>query len=123
MASTLFDLTGKNALITGGGSGLGYAIARGLAEAGATVVLNGRRRDKLEEAAAALRADGLQAGIAVFDVADSSAVNAGVAEAATTLGPIDILVNNAGMQHRQPIEDFSDEDWLRLLNTNLNARC
>ncbi len=121
MASTLFDLTGKTALITGGGSGLGYAIARGLAEAGATVILNGRRREKLEDAAAVLRADGLHAGIAPFDVADSSAVRTGVAEAATTHGPIDILVNNAGMQHRQPIEDFSDADWLRLLNTNLNA--
>ena len=121
MASTLFDLTGKTALITGGGSGLGYAIARGLAEAGATVILNGRRPDKLEEAASVLRSDGLRAGVAAFDVTDSSAVNAGDARAAAAHGPVAILVNNAGMQQRQPIEDFSDADWLRLLDTNLNA--
>ncbi|MEO6565870.1 MAG: SDR family oxidoreductase [Casimicrobiaceae bacterium] len=121
MGSKLFDLTGKTALITGGGSGLGLAIARGLAEAGATAILNGRRRDKLEEAVAMLKAEGLRAGLAAFDVTDSSAVNAGVAEAVATHGTIDILVNNAGMQQRQPIEDFSDADWQRLLNTNLNA--
>ncbi|MFS8084771.1 MAG: SDR family NAD(P)-dependent oxidoreductase, partial [Acidobacteriota bacterium] len=75
MASKLFDLTGKVALITGGGSGLGNAIARGLAEAGATVVLNGRRRNKLEEAVAELQRAGHRADLAAFDVSDSSAVN------------------------------------------------
>ena len=121
MASKLFDLTGKVALITGGGSGLGNAIARGLAEAGATVILNGRRRDKLEEAAAALRQAGLRAGFSAFDVTDSTAVNAGIAATAVEHGAIDILVNNAGMQHRQPIEDFSDADWLKVMNTNANS--
>lgn len=121
MANKLFDLTGKVALVTGGGSGLGNAIARGLAEAGATVVLNGRRRDKLEEAVAVLRQAGLRAGLAAFDVTDSSAVNAGVAATVAEHGAIDVLVNNAGMQHRQPIEDFSDADWLKLMNTNVNS--
>jgi gluconate 5-dehydrogenase len=121
MASKLFDLTGKVALVTGGGSGLGNAIARGMAEAGATVVLNGRRRDKLEEAVAVLREAGLQAGLAAFDVTDSAAVNTGVAATVAAHGAIDVLVNNAGMQHRQPIEEFSDADWLKLMNTNLNS--
>jgi gluconate 5-dehydrogenase len=121
MATTLFDLAGKTALITGGGSGLGNAIARGLAESGATVILNGRRRDKLEEAVAVLRADGLRAGAAPFDVIDSAAVDAGVARAVVEFGPIDILVNNAGMQHRQPIEKFTDAEWHKLIATNLDA--
>ncbi len=121
MSTKLFDLTGKVALITGGGSGLGNAIARGLAEAGATVILNGRRRDKLEEAVATLRQSGLRAGFSAFDVTDSSAVNAGIAAATAEHGAIDVLVNNAGMQHRQPIEDFSDADWLKLMNTNVNS--
>ena len=121
MGNKLFDLTGKVALVTGGGSGLGNAIARGLAEAGATVVLNGRRRDKLEEAVAVLRNAGLRAGLAAFDVTDSAAVNAGVAATVAEHGAIDVLVNNAGMQHRQPIEDFSDADWLKLMDTNLNS--
>lgn len=121
MATRLFDLNGKVALITGGGSGLGNAIARGLAEAGATVVLNGRRREKLEEAVAALRQAGFTAGLATFDVTDSVAVNAGVATTVAEFGAIDVLVNNAGMQHRQPIEDFTDADWLTLMNTNVNS--
>lgn len=120
-ANALFDLSGKVALVTGGGSGLGYAMARGLAEAGATVVLNGRGRDKLEHSAAELRDAGLRATIAAFDVTDSAAVNAGIAATLTKHSAIDIVLNNAGIQHRQPIEDFSDADWLRVMNTNINA--
>ncbi|MEP7083172.1 MAG: SDR family NAD(P)-dependent oxidoreductase, partial [Betaproteobacteria bacterium] len=121
MASNLFDLTGRVALITGGSTGLGNAIARGLAEAGATVILNGRRRDKLEQAVAALRDAGLRADLSAFDVTDSAAVNTGIAAAVATHQKIDVLVNNAGMQHRQPIEDFSDADWLKLMDTNVNS--
>ena len=117
----LFDLSGKIALVTGGGSGLGHAMARGLAEAGATVILNGRGRDKLEGAADAFRSAGLRAGIAVFDVTDSTAVTAGVSALLSAHGNIDIVVNNAGMQQRQPIEDFTDADWLKLMNTNVNS--
>ena len=121
MPSDLFDLSGRIALITGGGSGLGNAIAHGLARAGATVIMNGRRRDKLAEAVGALRDAGLRGDSVAFDVTDSTAVNTGIATAVAQHGPIDILVNNAGMQHRQPIEDFTDAEWQRMMDTNLNA--
>jgi len=120
MASS-FDLGGKTALITGSGSGLGFAMARGLAEAGARVVLNGRDLAKLEAAAATLRESGLAIETASFDVADSASVAAGIAELVARVGAIDILVNNAGVQHRGPIEEFSDADWRRLMATNLDA--
>jgi gluconate 5-dehydrogenase len=116
-----FKLDGRIALVTGGGSGLGLAIARGLAGAGARVILNGRNQAKLDAAVAALRAEGLAAESAAFDVADPEAVRSGVAEVAARVGAIDILVNNAGVQHRAPIVDFSDADWRRLMATNLDA--
>ena len=121
MASSPFDLSGKRALITGGGSGLGFAIARGLALAGARVVLNGRNRDTLAAARETLHGEGLDADVAAFDVADADAVRAGVVELQTRLGAVDILVNNAGIQHRAPIVEFSDADWRRLMGTNLDA--
>jgi len=116
-----FDLSGTLALVTGGGSGLGLAIARGLAAAGARVVVNGRNRDKLEAAAAALRADGLAIETAPFDVADPDAVRAAMRALQDRLGAVDILVNNAGIQHRAPIVEFGDADWRRLMATNLDA--
>ena len=120
--SAPFDLAGRVALVTGSGSGLGLAMARGLAQAGARVVLNGRNEAKLAAAAETLRSEGLS-GIetAAFDVADSAAVAAGVADVAARVGAVDILVNNAGVQHRAPIEEFSDDDWRRLMATNLDA--
>jgi gluconate 5-dehydrogenase len=121
MTNSAFDLSGKTALITGSGSGLGFAMARGLAEAGARVVLNGRDFAKLEASAATLRASGLKIETASFDVADSSSVDAGVRELVARVDAIDILVNNAGVQHRGPIEEFSDADWRRLMATNLDA--
>jgi gluconate 5-dehydrogenase len=121
MMAAPFDLGGKTALVTGGGSGLGLAMARGLAEAGARVVLNGRGTAKLDAAAAAMKSDGLQAETAVFDVTDSAAVNAGIADLIARFGAVDILVNNAGVQHRAPIEQFSDADWRRVMATNLDA--
>ena len=121
MMAAPFDLGGKTALVTGGGSGLGLAMARGLAEAGARVVLNGRGIAKLDAAVAAMRSDGLQADTAVFDVTDSAAVNAGIADVIVRFGAVDILVNNAGVQHRAPIDQFSDADWRRVMATNLDA--
>lgn len=116
-----FDLAGRIALVTGGGSGLGLAMARGLAAAGARVVLNGRNAARLDAAAASLRSNGLAVETAAFDVADSAAVATGMADIAARIGSIDILVNNAGVQHRAPIEEFSDADWRRLMATNLDA--
>ncbi len=119
--SAPFDLAGRTALVTGGGSGLGLAMARGLAAAGARVVLNGRDGSKLDAAAATLKADGLLAEASVFDVTDSAAVNQGIARIIERFGGIDVLVNNAGVQQRAPIEQFSDADWRRVLATNLDA--
>lgn len=116
-----FDLTGRLALVTGSGSGLGFAIAQGLARAGARVVLNGRNRDKLDAAATRLAASGIAVEAAPFDVTDAAAVDAGIANIARTQGPIDILVNNAAVNQRQPLEQFSLTDWRALQAANLDG--
>jgi len=118
---TPFDLTGARAIVTGAGSGLGFAIARGLAAAGASVVLNGRNRDKLAAAADVLRNDGFESRVAPFDVTDADAVAAGVREIERTSGPIDILVNNAAMNQRKPLEDFAPDEWRALMAANLDG--
>jgi gluconate 5-dehydrogenase len=117
----LFDLTGRTALVTGGGRGIGFAMAQALAAAGARVVLNGRRAEALEEAAARLRATGARVDTCVFDVTDAAQVNTAVdaLEAAGTA--IDILVNNAGIQRRAPLDQFDDRDWRELMATNLDS--
>ena len=117
----IFELRGSRALVTGGGSGLGFAIARGLANAGASVVLNGRDRDKLAAAAAALAAEGRDARTAPFDVTDAAAVERGIAEVEDALGPIDILVNNAAMNQRKPLEEFAPAEWRALMAANLDG--
>ena len=116
-----FDLSGRTALVTGAYRGLGLAIARGLAEHGARVVLNGRNAAALATARDALRADGHDAHEAVFDVADRAAVRAGVADIEATHGAIDILVNNAGIQRRAPLAEFAHDDWDAVIATNLTA--
>ena len=115
-----FDLSGRRALVTGGGSGLGFAIARGLCDAGARVVLNGRARARLDAAAEALARDGLEVEVAPFDVTQSDAVGAAIA-ALERDGPIDILVNNAAMNRRAPLETFSDAEWRTLMSANLDG--
>jgi gluconate 5-dehydrogenase len=116
MAGSLFDLTGRRALVTGSSQGIGLALARGLAEAGASVVLNGRDRDKL--AAAAAQIPGAE--MAGFDVTDHAEVAQAV-DALEAVGPIDILVNNAGLQHRAPLEDFPPDAFARLLAANITG--
>jgi len=116
-----FDLSGKVALVTGAHRGLGFAIAQGLARAGATVVLNGRTRETLCAAAQLLEAKGLAADTAIFDVTDRAAVREAVATIDRTHGHLDILFNNAGIQRRHPFAEFPQEDWDALIATNLTA--
>lgn len=116
-----FDLTGKRALITGSSQGIGLALARGLARAGASVVLNGRDRAKLELVAAELAATGISAQALPFDVTDHAAAREAVDGFEAMNGPIDILVNNAGMQHRAPLEDFPADAFERLMRTNVSS--
>ncbi len=117
----LFDLSGRTALITGSSKGIGYALAQALGAAGAHVVLNGRDAARLEQARAALQAQGLTAHVVVFDVTDADAVEAGIARVEAEIAPIDILVNNAGMQHRGPFAEFPIEAWHRITATNLDS--
>jgi gluconate 5-dehydrogenase len=119
MTLEMFDLTGLRALITGSSQGIGFALARGLASAGAEIVLNGRDVAKLADAAAELEAGGAVVHQLTFDVTDHKAVKAAVDGFEATNGPIDILINNAGMQHRGPLEDFPADAFERLLQTNV----
>jgi gluconate 5-dehydrogenase len=116
-----FDLSGRIALVTGAQRGLGFAIAQGLARAGAEVILNGRNEQGIAASAQTLDAQGLAAGTAVFDVTDRDAVKKGVAAIERDYGPIDILFNNAGIQRRKPFAEFPQEDWDALIATNLTA--
>jgi gluconate 5-dehydrogenase len=116
-----FDITGRLALITGSSSGIGFALAQGLALAGAKVVLNGRDSAKLANAAALLKAKGIETHLAAFDVTDAAAVNAGIARIEAELGAIDILINNAGMTRRNRLDEFKDEDWHAIMRTNIDS--
>ncbi|MGF9566067.1 SDR family oxidoreductase [Neorhizobium sp. BT27B] len=121
MSFPLFDLTGKTALITGSSQGIGLALARGLAEHGATIVLNGRDETKLNAARDQLTADGFTAHAVAFDATDHTTVAAGIDRIEAEIGSIDILINNAGMQHRSPLEDFPIDKWQQLLTTNISS--
>ena len=116
-----FRLDGRLALVTGSSSGIGLALARGLAQAGAAVVLNGRSADKLAQTAAALGAEGLTVHAKAFDVTRRDSIDAGVAEIEAQFGAIDVLVNNAGMQRRAPFQEFATADWDELMRTNLDS--
>ena len=119
MPSRMFDLSGRLALVTGSSQGIGYAIAAGLIEAGARVVLNGRNRESLSAAESSLGA--VAGGVGMFDVTDPEAVEEGVARIEREVGAIEILVNNAGIQRRERLDQFSVETWREVMATNLDS--
>jgi gluconate 5-dehydrogenase len=116
-----FDLGGRVALVTGGGTGLGFAIAQGLGRAGARVVISGRRMARLESALESLTGEGIAAFARPFDVTDRDQVRNAVAAIERNVGSVEILVNNAGMNVRAPLADYKDEDWHAVLATNLDG--
>lgn len=121
MSTQLFDLTGRIALITGSSRGLGRAMAEGLAQAGAGIVLNGADAGRLAAAAAEMREAGHTVHEACFNVTDETAVLAAFARLDEAGIDIDILINNAGIQHRQPMLELATADWRRVIDTNLTS--
>ena len=117
----LFDLSGKRALVTGSSQGIGYALAQGLLDAGADVILNGRDTVKLEAAAKAINGGAGKVHTLAFDATDHGAVKAAIDGFEAATGPIDILVNNAGMQFRTPLEDYPADMWAKLMETNIST--
>jgi gluconate 5-dehydrogenase len=118
----LFDIQGQLALITGSTRGLGNALARGLAEQGAHVIVHGRRQDAADEAAQRLATEtGAKVDAVAFDVTDADAVKAAIDPLIERLGVPDILVNNAGLQKRGPFNDFDPADWDAVIATNLSS--
>ncbi|MFW6223177.1 MAG: SDR family NAD(P)-dependent oxidoreductase [Bacteroidota bacterium] len=118
---TLFDLSDKVVLISGSSGGIGYALAKGLGEAGATLVLNGRNKTKLNNTVNELNNRGYKVFGYPFDITRSKDVNEQVLAIEKEVGPIDVLVNNAGIQHRQPLEEFSEKKWKEIMDVNLNG--
>jgi len=118
---SIFSLEGRTALVTGSSQGIGYAIAEGLAGAGAAVLLNGRDESKLAAAAARLAESGATVATLPFDATDHAAARAAVDGRETAHGPIDILVNNAGMQHRGPLEAFEADAFEKVMRTNVST--
>jgi gluconate 5-dehydrogenase len=121
MGTELFDLTGKVALLTGATQGIGFALARGLAQAGARVVINARNPEKLAQAVATLTGEGLAVSGSCFNLLEPDEIRKRVQEIEQACGRIDILVNNAGIQRRMPLEQFDEAVWREVVDTNLTA--
>ncbi len=119
-SAKLFDLSGRTALVTGGNSGIGAAMAQSLGEAGAAVVLMARRTDALQSSASALREKGIKTEIVACDLSEIDAINRG-AQTAMSLANIDILVNAAGVNLRQSYPDVTPESWQTQINLHLSA--
>ena len=121
MNTSIFDLTGKTALVTGSSRGLGRAMAEGLARAGARILVNGTNPAKVDEAVAEMRAAGFKAEPAAFDVTDEAAVIACFERLDAAGIPVDILLNNAGIQFRKPMVELDTADWQRVIDVNLTS--
>ena len=117
----LFDLGGRVAIVTGGNGGIGLGMARGLAEAGAAVVIAGRNEAKTEQAAAELRSGGAKSTGMVADVTDEHSCRLLVAAAVETHGGLDILVNNAGINIRKQPQEYTLAEWNSVIATNLSS--
>jgi gluconate 5-dehydrogenase len=117
----IFSLTGKVALVTGSNRGIGYSLARGLALAGASVVLNGRDRERRDAAARNKKDEGIAASTSIVDVTDREAVVREVSRIEEQYGAIDVLVNNAGIQHRAPFVEFPAEKFVAIMRSNIYA--
>lgn len=117
----LFDLSGKIAIVTGGNRGIGYGIARGLTQAGATVVVANRSVASGQKAVESLKKEGGKAVHITLDISKLSSIAAMVSEVIRQFGKIDILVNNAATIIRKPVEDFTEADWNVIVDTNLKG--
>ena len=114
--ANMFSLEGRVALVTGASRGLGFAMAKALAENGAKVIVNARNKEELSTAAAKIGAEAM-----AFDVTDSKVARAALEDIAARHGKLDILVNNAGIQHRRPVTDWEDDDFDRVISVNLTS--
>ena len=117
----LFSLNDQVILVSGSSRGLGWEMAKAMAEAGATVILNGRDRELLSKRQTELEKAGLKSAIQAFDAANENEVLNGVQSIAEKHGQLDGLINNAGIQHRKPLQDFELSDYDRLMDVNLRG--
>ena len=121
MSTSLFDLSGRTALVTGSSRGLGRSIAEGMAKAGARLIINGVDPERVEAAVKEFRAAGHAAEGAAFDVTDEAAILKAFEGLDAKGIAIDILVNNAGIQRRKPLVEFTTEEWRKVIETNLTS--
>jgi NAD(P)-dependent dehydrogenase (short-subunit alcohol dehydrogenase family) len=121
MASSIFDLQGKTAVVVGGTTGIGHALSLGLADAGADVIASSRRQEQVEQVAAEIEAKGRKTLRHTSDVHDRATLEALRDAVLGQFGKVDILVNCAGITKRAPTLDFPEEDWDRIIDTNLNG--
>ena len=120
MSTSLFDLTGKVALVTGATHGLGKAMAKGIGQAGATVIINGNSsQEKIDKAVEIFKSEGIQAFGYRFDVTNEEEVQKAIARIENEVGPIDILVNNAGIIKRTPLVDMEVADFEQVIKVDL----
>ncbi len=121
MIDELFSLKGKITLITGSGRGIGFTLARGMAQSGSVIIINGTVENRIEKAVETLQREGHTAYGIRFDVRDEQAINEQVQYIEQKIGAIDILVNNAGIQIRSPLEKFNLSDWQKIIDVNLTG--